>query len=137
MLDHADQPRQGDIDGRGNLSKKALIDFTIWFLQLCLDQVAFMARLFDLGTLAGRLDAYVARSEILKPEAARLLTEALVRGEIERGDAARIIGLPERSARRVLNETVAAGLIASDTPKGKVSLRFPAETLDALFPWLF
>ncbi len=137
MLDHADQPRQGDLDGRGNLSEKALIDFTVWFLQVCLDQVTFMANLFDLSTLAGRLDTYVARSETLKPEAARLLTEALIRGEIERGDAGRITGLPERSARRVLNETVAAGLLASDTPKGKVSLRFPADTLDALFPRLF
>ena len=137
MMDHADQPHQDDLDGRGNLSEKALIDFTIWFLKVCLDQVTFMAGLFDLGTLAGRLDTYVARSETLKPEAARLLTEALVRGEIERGDAARITGLPERTARRGLNETVAAGLLASDTPKGKVSLRFPAEALDALFPRLF
>ena len=137
MIDHADQPRQGDLDGRGNLSEKALVEFTIWFLMVCVDQVTFMAGLFDLGTLASRLDAYMARSESLKPEAARLLTEALVRGEIERGDAARITGLPERTARRVLNETVAAGLLASETPKGKVSLRFPADALDALFPRLF
>lgn len=42
----------------------------------------------------------VERSDKLKPEAGRLLTEALVRGEIERGEAARITGLPERTARR-------------------------------------
>ncbi len=96
-----------------------------------------MAGLFDLRKLARRLDAYVVRSESLKPEAARLLTEALVRGEIERGDAARITGLPERTARRMLNETVAAVLLASETPKGKVSLRLPADALETLFPRLF
>ena len=32
---------------------------------------------------------------------------------------------------------LAAGLLASDTPKGPVSLRFPADTLDTLFPRLF
>jgi hypothetical protein len=45
--------------------------------------------------------------------------------------------LPERTARRVLADVVAAGLFASDTPKGPVSLRFPVDKLDALFPRLF
>jgi Fic family protein len=60
-----------------------------------------------------------------------------MRGEFERGEIARITGLPERSARRVLKDVIAAGLLASDTPKGPVSLRFPADTLDVLFPRLF
>ena len=79
----------------------------------------------------------VERSDTLKPEAVRLLEEALVRGEFERGRIARITGLPERSAQRVLKDVVDAGLLASDTPKGAVSLRFPADTLDVLFPRLF
>ena len=67
----------------------------------------------------------------------QLLEETLIRGEIERGDVPRIMGLPERTARRVFNDVVAAGLLASETPKGPVSLRFPAETLETLFPRLF
>jgi Fic family protein len=137
MMDHADMPRQGDLDGRGNLSQRALSDFTLWFLRVCLDQVTFMAGLFELGALARRLRTYVERSEKLKPEAARLLEEALIRGEFERGDVPRITGLPERTARRVFNDVIAEGLLASDTPKGAVSLRFPIETLDILFPRLF
>jgi Fic family protein len=114
-----------------------LSDFVFWFLRVCLDQVMFMSSLFELDTLARRLRAYVARSEVLKPETARLLEEALIRGEFERGEAPRITGLPERTARRVLNDAIATGLLASETPKGQLSLRFPAETLDALFPRLF
>ncbi|MBZ9742123.1 Fic family protein [Mesorhizobium sp. CO1-1-4] len=136
MMDHADMPRQGDLDGRGNLSQRALADFTLWFLRVCVDQVTFMSGLFDLTTLARRLRAYVDRSE-LKPEAARLLEEALMRGEFERGDISRITGLPERTARRVFNEVISLGLLASETPKGPVSLRFPADALDTLFPRLF
>jgi len=45
MMDRADTPRQGDLDGRGNLSQKALIEFTDWFLRVCLDQVTFMSGL--------------------------------------------------------------------------------------------
>jgi hypothetical protein len=66
-----------------------------------------------------------------------LLDAALMRGEIERGAAPGITGLPERTARRVLNDTIAAGLLASTTPKGLVSLRFPDEALEILFPKLY
>jgi Fic family protein len=66
-----------------------------------------------------------------------LLEEALLRGEIERGDVARITGLPERSARRVLKEAIDSGLLASATSKGPVSLCFPTDALETLFPRLF
>lgn len=109
----------------------------MWFLKVCIDQVAFMSSLFELNGLDRRLQDYVARSGRLKPETGHLLSEALVRGAFERGAAARITGLPERSARRVLNDAVREGLLGSDSPKGAVSLRFPAAALDTLFPRLF
>ncbi len=137
MMDLADTPRQGDLDGRGNLSQRALSEFVLWFLRIALDQARFMSDLFELHTLSRRLKTYVERSENLKPEAIGLLQEALIRGEYERGEATRITGLPERTARRVLNEITEANLLASDTPKGPVSLRFPVDALDSLFPRLF
>lgn len=136
-MQHADSPRQGDRDGRGNLSMSALVDFTEWFLKVCLDQVSFMGSLFDLETLARRLRRYAEQQESWKPEAADLLVEALIRGEFERGDAARITRLPERTARRVLKDVIDDGLLASDTEKGPVSLRFPTKSLDVLFPRLY
>lgn len=56
---------------------------------------------------------------------------------VDLGQAARIAGLPERSARRVLHTVIAEGLLASATPKGPVSLRFPVRSLDLLFPRLY
>lgn len=135
-MQHADSPRQGDLDGRGNLSLKALTDFVEWFLKICLDQIAFMGGLFELDTLVRRLRRY-AELQDWKPEAGDLLEEALIRGEFDRGDAARITRLPERSARRILKEVIDGGLLASDTEKGPVSLRFPARSLDVLFPMLY
>jgi Fic family protein len=137
MMDLADTPRQGDFDGRGNLSERALVDFVTWFLRVAVDQVTFMAGLFDLNSLAGRLRLFIARHERLKPEAAALLEQTLVRGEIERGEASRITGLPVRTAQRLLNDLIAEGLLRSSTPKGPVSLRFPAHALEELFPRLF
>ena len=137
MMDHADMPRQGDLDGRGNLSQAALIDFTDWFLKICLDQVTFMASLFDLENLNQRFEIFVKKNDHLKPESMKLLQEALMRGQFDRGDAQRISGLPERSARRVLNELVGTGLLASASAKTPVSLRFPSDALETLFPKLY
>jgi Fic family protein len=137
MMDRADSPREGDLDGHGNLSLRALVEFSEWFLDVCIDQVDFMATLFDIDKLSKRLADFARQSGTMKPEASMLLDEALRRGEFERGDARRITGLPERTARRVLTDVVEAGLLGSDTPKGPVSLRFPVATLDVLFPRLY
>src|SRR5207302_2132037 len=61
MMDMADTPRQGDLDGRGNLSERALITFIEWFLQICLDQIRFMSGLFEIESLARRLRSLVDR----------------------------------------------------------------------------
>ena len=59
-------------------------------------------------------------------------------GQFERGEAARITGLPSRTARCVFNEAVVAGLLASETLKGPVSLLFPVGALEILlFPRRF
>ncbi|MCU0898062.1 MAG: Fic family protein [Burkholderiales bacterium] len=136
MMDHADLPRQGDLDGRGNLSLRALTEFSTWFLKVCLDQVRFMGGMFDLAGLADRLKGYSA-AEGWRGEAGVLLTEILHRGEIARGDAASITGLGERTARALLGALVDHGLLGSDTPKAPVSLRFPIKALDVLFPRLY
>lgn len=136
MMDHADQPRQGDLDGRGNLSRRALGEFTAWFLEVCLDQVTFMSGLFALDTLVDRLRIYVTRRELTR-EAFDLLAQVLQRGELPRGEASRVTGLKERTARDLLAALVASGIIGSDTPKGPVSLRFPLHAVDILFPSLF
>jgi Fic family protein len=133
----ADEPRQGDRDGRGNLSLRGLEIFTTWFLSVCVDQLDYMDSLFDLKTLGARLKRYVDRQETLPNECAPLLQEALVRGEFDRGEASRITGLPERSARRALKALADDGLLASKTEKGPVSLRFPVKALDTLFPRLY
>ena len=136
MMDHADMPRQGDLDGRGNLSRRALGEFIAWFLKVCLDQVRFMSGLFALDTLVERLKLYVERRD-LKPEAFALLEQTLQRGDLPRGEAARVTGMKERSARDLLGALVSDGILGSDTPKGPVSLRFPLDVVEILFPGLF
>ena len=136
-MNHADTQRQSDHDGRGNLSQKALIEFTTWFLRVCLDQLKFMSTLFDLKNLDQRLKTYVETNGNLKAETTLLLQEILIRGDLERGAVPRVTGLPERSARRLLSVVLSTGLLDSNTPKGPVFLKFPASDLEILFPLLY
>jgi Fic family protein len=129
-------PRQGDLDGRGNLSRRALPEFTAWFLSVCLDRVTLMDSLFGQDTLANRLRRYAERREF-KHEAFALLEHALQRGEFPRGDAARITGLRERTARDLLGALTTDGILGSATPKGPASLRFPLHAAEVLFSRLF
>jgi len=135
-LDSADTVRQGDLDGRGNLSQASLIDYTNWFLEVSCDQARFMSGLFDLKNLSARLDKYVEIKE-LSPESKYILSAVLTNGEIARGDASRLTGLKERRARDVLSALVNDGIIGSDKPKGAVSLRFTIDSSRILFPRLF
>jgi Fic family protein len=137
MMDVADSPRRGDVDGRGNLSRQALVDFVLWFCRVSLDQVRFMSGLFDLDALGRRLQRHV-RDSIGGTEAAALFAaEVLRRGEVPRGEASRITGRPERTARAALGKLVEAGLLRSETPKGPVRLRFSVASAEELFPRLF
>jgi Fic family protein len=136
MMDDADTPRQNDLDGRGNLSARALENFSVWFLEVCLDQVRFMDQLFDLDGLAKRLARYAERAE-WRPEASGLLVEILRRGEIPRGEAQTITGLGERTSRDLVGELLRDGLLGSSSEKGLVSLRFGTASADVLFPRLF
>lgn len=137
MMDMADLPRRNDYDGRGNLSLQSLQDFSIWFLKVCIDQVEYMSGLFDLRTLQERIQRMLLTEGRFKPEAVYLLREAFLRGQFERGEIARITGLPERTARRVALDLITSGLLKSDTPKGALYLGFPEEALEYLFPRLY
>jgi hypothetical protein len=69
--------------------------------------------------------------------AGALLEQVVLRGELARGDAARVTGLQERAARDLLAALVKDGSLGSDTPKDPVSLRFPLDAVEGLFPGLF
>ena len=136
MMDHADSSRRGDLDGRGNLSLAALNEFIDWYLEVCVDQVTFMTNLFDLDTFFRRVEGYVTQRGF-KPAASQLLEQVILRGKISRGDVPQVTGLKERTARNLLVELVADGILASDTPKSPVYLHVTLKSAEILFPNLF
>lgn len=132
----ADRPRQGDRDGRGNLSLAALVSFATWFLTVCLDQVQFMGSLYEIDKLEHRF-FQLAVDRDLSEDAAPLIKALLRLGEISRSTVPLIMGKSERTAQRVTKHMIGIGMIGSDSPRGPLSLRFPAMHSETLFPKLF
>lgn len=141
-LAHADSSRQGDYDGRGNLSERGLSEFCAFFLGTALDQTAFMGELLNMDGLLARIEDFISRLAgrgETRSAAYYLIREALLRGEYARGEAARITGLSERSARTLLGELLSPGLglLQSDSPKGRVRMGFPIHAVGYYFPRLY
>lgn len=136
MMDHADSPRRGDRDGRGNLSQAALQTFCTWFLKVALDQVTFSTKLFDLGGLEKRYRRLVADT-IDDKRAPDLMAAVLRHGTLDRGDAQIVLKTSERTARNTLKQLTGAGFLTSSGPKTPVRLAFPLDYRERLFPNLF
>jgi Fic family protein len=141
LLEAADAERWDDYDGRGGRSQRALTEFCAFFLDVCLDQVRYMRGLLDAETLIGRMRVWNERRAgerraPLPTQGWRLLAEVVRRGEVPRGEAARVLGTSERTARRVVSRLVREGVLASATPKGPLRLAFPAEVIEHFFPLL-
>jgi hypothetical protein len=148
-LGWADAPRRNDLDGRGNLSNEGLVKFCRFFLDTCIDQIDFMHSLLKLDDLLERLQGYVhmrgakiipapkADNPTLRPEAAYMLQETLLHGQMSRGDIIRVSSMGERTGRQVLSQLLDEGILVSDSPKGLVKLDFPTHVASYLFPNLY
>lgn len=135
-----DQARQDDMDGRGNLSEKALVDLTRFFLEVCLDQVRFMEDLVQPYRLRDRILMWATeemRSGRLPARAGLVLEAVLFRGGMQRGDVAALVGTGERQARRVVSALSDAGVIASDHTRAPLRIAFPAALAGRWLPGLF
>lgn len=143
LLADADSPRRGDLDGRGNLSQQALIAWADYVLDVCLDQVSFMAGMLDFETLVPRLEACLVfeatvEKSGVRQESLRGLHYLFLSGEeMARGDFKAMLGLGERNATDALGALVRRGLLKSDSPQGKVRFGLPQHALRFLFPSLW
>ena len=136
----ADRQRENDFDGRGNLSARGLQSFCHFFLETILDQIAFMSRLLDTAKLQDRIANYIHQeSGIIKHRnhLVRLLQVLIREGSVTRGQVAEIVGLKSSAARQVIGLALQEGLVQSASPKGPLTIAFPAKVLDTYFPRLF
>jgi Fic family protein len=135
-----DQTRRNDLDGRGNLSEEALVEFTDFFLRTCIDQVSYMEGLVQPERLRTRIVLW-AEEEIrlanLPPKSASILEAVLYRGDLARADAAGVVGTGERQARRIVSTLIERGVLVSDSSRTPLRLAFPVTLASRWMPGLF
>jgi Fic family protein len=139
----ADEPRAGDLDGRGNLSENGLLRWIEYVLDLCLDQVEFMTGLLSLDAMKNRMAACLAYEQEVVQQGVR--TEALrplhylfaSQNELDRADFKSMLGLGDRLASAQVTALLKRGLLQTDSPYGKLRLGVPQHALRFYFPRLW
>ena len=135
-----DQPRRGDLDGRGSRSEQSLALFTRFFLQTCIDQVDFMEKLAQPNRLRDRIRMWIeeeVRADALPTKAGNILDAVLYRGELPRGEVAPLVDTGDRQARRIVSSLMEAGVLTSTSSRAPLRIAFPAALAGRWMPGLF
>ncbi|WP_164964053.1 Fic family protein [Rubrivivax sp. JA1026] len=143
LLQAADEHRQGDLDGRGNLTEAGFVAWIGYALETCLDQARFMRQMLDVADIQGRIDAALtfeqsARQSGVRREALRPLHYLFVtQAELARADFKAMTGLGDRLATGLVSALISRGFLRSDTPYGKLRFAVPQHALRFYFPNLW
>ena len=142
MLRAADEHRRGDLDGRGNLTEAGLIDWISYTLETCIDQVRFMRKLLDVGSMRERIQAALIFEESKKTgvrKEAALALHYLFSTHSELGRAAfkQMTGLGERVATDLISSLLKNGYLATDSAYGALRFAIPRSALRFYFPDLW
>ena len=140
LLAQADSPREGDHDGRGNLTQRGLIELCKFFLGRSVDQIRFMSGLLEPATLLTRMEIHIeeeVRAKRLLRGSFAILREAVMSGEVERSKIPALTGYEERGARNVTAGLVERGMLIAATHRAPLRLAFSADVAERWFPNLY
>lgn len=140
----ADEPRNGDTDGRGQLSERRLVEFIAFMLEVAVDQAKYMREVLDLQGVFDRIRAYIHDRNAglvqgvgpIKPEAARILERAFVLGEFPRGQIVEITGLSHSVSRKVVQQLKEDGLLSETNNRSPLRWAIPEHAERYYFPQL-
>jgi len=142
MLKAADEHRRGDLDGRGNLTEAGLIDWISYTLETCIDQVRFMRKLLDVGSMRERIQAALIFDESKKTGVRKEAALALhylfcTHSELGRAAFKQMTGLGERVATDLISSLLKNGYLATDSAYGALRFAVPRSALRFYFPDLW
>ncbi|QLF95034.1 Fic family protein [Pseudomonas sp. ABC1] len=137
---NADRPREGDLDGRGQLSLKHYIGFIRFMFEVSLDQVEYMIDALDTRKLRSRIDrCFISNERLLERKVRRTSAAAvhalLTQGTMPRATFKTFLGISERLAIEELKVLQSLGLVLSASPKAReVSIGLPVWFAQEIFP---
>lgn len=139
-LAECDEIRRGDRDGRGHLSENTLVDFTRFFLDICIDQVTFMEQLMQPNALRNRVLQWAEEETKfgrIPARGSRVLDAILFRGSLPRSEVAAVIDQSERNAQNITKALGKHGIITADGARADWRISFPATLAPRLMPGMF
>lgn len=139
----ADEPRAGDLDGRGNLTEAGLLNWIQYVVEVCIDQVEFMSSLLSLEGMKDRIAACLSFEEQVVRQGVR--TESLralhylfaTQSALDRADFKAMLGLGDRLATAQVSALLSRGMLLTDSPYGKLRFGVPQHALRFYFPKLW
>lgn len=131
-----DMPRQGDRDGRGQLSEASLVAFTDYFLDVCMDQTNYMHSLLRVDHFNHQLLSWMTKQGPAIQKGIPLIEQLLLRGILHRSALPEILRAPERTARRIASDLVDRGLLGAETHRAPYKLNLPLNVAIDIFPGL-
>ncbi|PAU61073.1 cell filamentation protein Fic [Pseudomonas indica] len=140
VLAMADRPREGDLDGRGQMSQRHYFAFIEFMLDVCHDQVDYMTAALNRRRMHERLiRAFKNNERILelgiRPESGPAVAALLLQGSMPRSDFKVFTGLSARPAIDELSRLIRAGIVVSPTPKSRtIEPGLPAWFAAEIFP---
>lgn len=141
-LANADQTRDNDVDGRGNLSNKNLLAFCKYFLEIAIDQVDFMYQLIDVEDMIRRIESFVDLMSfrgLMRTEAKYILVDVFVKGRLTKSDAMRITNTSDKTLKLIIDDLIKRNLL--DFRKESIAVvyypKYPIEFSPVLFPKLY
>lgn len=140
FLAMADRPREGDYDGRGQLSQRHYFNFIEFMLDVCHDQVEYMTAALNTSRLREQVShAFLSNPELrhagIKSTSAAAVLALLTQGAMPRAEFKLFTGLTDRLASEELGRLVGVGIVRSSTPKARtVEIGLPARFAALIFP---
>ncbi|WP_260959200.1 Fic family protein [Pseudomonas citri] len=135
----ADRPREGDYDGRGQLSQHHYFNFIEFMLDVCHDQIEYMTTSLNPAKLREQVvhvfstDPELRRAGI-RPTSAAAVLALLTQGAMPRAEFKVFTGLKDRLATEELSRLIEAGIVVSSTPRSRtVKAGLPARFAGLIF----
>ncbi|MDO8250446.1 MAG: Fic family protein, partial [Rhodoferax sp.] len=132
-----------DADGPAERSEQALVAWVAYLLALWRDEAAMMSGLLDLSAMKDRIAACLAYEENVVRQGVRSASMRalhyllLTPSAMERSDFKALLGLGERLATAQVTALLKRGLLATDSPHGKLRFGVPQHALRFYFPGLW
>lgn len=136
----ADQPREGDRDGRGNLTQRGLIAFCKFYLDRAIDPVRFMSVILEPEEMLRRMEIHVEKEVRAKRQprgSFAVQREAALKGKLPRGKVAGLANYEERAAQIVSAAFLERGMLTSNSHGAPLQLGLSAAVAERWFPRLY